>query len=267
MTHRSVATTCLAALALVVALVQPAAAAPYWTPTPGAPWQWQLQGAVDLSIAGVGAFDVDGFDTSKDTVTAIHARGAGAVCYISAGTFENWRPDAAAFPASVKGKNVAGWAGEQWLDIRNWTVLGPIMRSRMQMCKEKGFDAVEPDNVDGYQNKTGFPLTGAQQITYNRNLADLAHSLGLAVALKNDVGQLAQLEPYFDFAINEECARYKECAGYAVFTKAGKAVWNVEYQATKYPAFCSKTFPIFGQASMLKALSLLATPRTPCLSG
>jgi hypothetical protein len=270
MKHRSLVMACSAAIALMVASVGPAGAAPApapvgWTPTPGAQWQWQLQGKVDLSPA-VGAFDIDGFDTRPETVAAIHAKRAHAVCYISAGTWENWRPDAAAFPSSVKGLNVAGWKGESWLDISNWAVLGPIMTARMQMCRNKGFDAVEPDNVDGFQNSTGFPLTGDQQIAYNTNIATTAHTLGLSVALKNDVDQLAQLAPLFDFALNEECARYNECAGYSAFTSVGKAVWNVEYQSSKYPAFCKKTFSVFGQASMLKSLGLTATPRRPCLS-
>ena len=103
MKYRSLVVACAAAIALVVAMVHPADAAPVgWTPTPGAQWQWQLQGTVDLS-PGVGAFDVDGFDTSPATVDAIHAKGAGAVCYISAGTWENWRPDAAAFPQLGQG--------------------------------------------------------------------------------------------------------------------------------------------------------------------
>ena len=81
------------------------------------------------------------------------------------------------------------------------------------------------------------------------------------MALKNDVDQLGQLVASFDFAINEkECARFNECAGYSVFTNAGKAVWNVEYQSSKYPAFCRKTFPLFGQASMLKSLDLAGDP-------
>jgi hypothetical protein len=254
----------LAALALLVSVTAPATAATVdWKPKPGAPWQWQLQGTIDLN-PNVAAFDVDGFDTSAATVAKIHAKGAGAVCYLSAGSFENWRPDAARFPAAVKGRALDGWAGEKWLDIRRWDVLGPIMKSRMQMCADKGFDAVEPDNVDEYANATGFPLTGAQQITYNRNLAATAHALGLSIALKNDVDQLAALQPYFDFALNEECAQYSECAGYAVFKAAGKAVWNVEYAAATYPAFCARTTPIFGQASMLKSSDLTANPRKVC---
>jgi hypothetical protein len=239
------------------------ASAAGWTPTPGAQWQWVLSGPPNTSL-NVQAFDIDGFDTSAATVAKIHAKGAGAVCYISAGSWENWRPDASRFPASVKGRSLDGWAGEKWLDIRNWTVLGPIMKARMQMCASKGFDAVEPDNVDGFQNATGFPITAAQQITYNKRLAATAHALGLKVALKNDVDQLAALQPYFDFAVNEECARYNECAGYSVFTNAGKAVWNVEYQ--RYPAFCKKTYPIFGSASMLRDLDLSPSgTRKPCL--
>ena len=109
-----------------------------------------------------------------------------AICYFSAGSFENWRPDAAAFPASVKGSS-NGWPGENWLDIRQWSVLGPIMGARMDLAVSKGCDGVEPDNMDGYSNSTGFPLTAADQITYNTNIANLAHSKGLSVGLKNDV--------------------------------------------------------------------------------
>ena len=39
-------------------------------------------------------------------------------CYFSAGTFEDWRDDADQFPASVIGKALPEWDGENWLDIR-----------------------------------------------------------------------------------------------------------------------------------------------------
>jgi hypothetical protein len=259
-------TILLVAFLLSTLLGTGTASASTWTPTPGAQWQLVLSGTPDTSL-NVSTFDIDGFDNPASTVATIHSKGAGAVCYIDVGTWENWRSDASSFPASVKGSNVAGWAGEKWLDVRNWTVLGPIMTKRFQMCVDKGFDAVEPDNVDGYANSSGFPLTASQQITYNQNIAALAHSLGLKVALKNDVDQLSALQPYFDWALNEECARYNECSGYSVFKNAGKAIWNVEYQAAKFPAFCAKTYPLFGSASMLRNLDL--TPggtRKPCTS-
>ena len=42
------------------------------------------------------------------------------------------------------------------------------MAARFDLCRQKGFDAVEPDLVDGYIQTTGFPLTAADQLTYNR---------------------------------------------------------------------------------------------------
>ncbi len=70
------------------------------------------------------------------------------------------------------------------MDIRNLSVLGPIMRSRLDMCKNKGFDAVEFDNVDGYTNNSGFPLTASDQIAYNTFLAEEAHKRGMSAFLK-----------------------------------------------------------------------------------
>ncbi|MFP5345987.1 MAG: endo alpha-1,4 polygalactosaminidase [Actinomycetes bacterium] len=230
-----------------------------WRPTPGQGWQWVLStvptaksiAAADPSIK---AWDVDGFNTSAATVAAIHAKGAGAVCYFSAGSWEDWRPDAGAFPARVKGKNLEGWAGEKWLDVRATADLAPIMRARMEMCKAKGFDAVEPDNVDGYTNPTGFPLTAAHQLAYNRMLADTAHSLGLKIALKNDLEQVQALEPYFDFALNEECYAYNECGAYSAFRNKNKAVWIVEY-STATTKFCPKA-KTAGYDAMKKKLEL-----------
>ena len=150
------------------------------------------------------------------------------MCYVDFGTWENWRPDQAQFPSSVLGSS-NGWPGEKWLDIRQISVLAPILTARMQMCVQKGFDALEPDNIDGYTNSTGFPLTAADQLAFNEWIANTAHSLGLSVGLKNDVDQTAQLEPFFDWALDEQCNQYSECGTEAVFTQANKAVFNAEY--------------------------------------
>lgn len=227
-------------------------------PTPGNDWQWMLSSvprAADLAATpSARAWDFDGFDARAADVDAVHALPALAVCYISAGSFEDWRPDAGDFPASVKGRALDGWAGEKWLDVRKISVLEPIMTSRMEMCRDKGFDAVEPDNVDGYTNRTGFPLTGTHQLAYNRMLADAAHALGLTIALKNDVGQVRALEPDFDFAINEQCYQYRECDAYEAFSEAGKAVWIVEYK-TATSSFCPKAIAA-GYDAMKKKLNL-----------
>jgi hypothetical protein len=134
-----------------------AATADIWHPTGQIQWQWVLQTPVDTSV-NVPVFDIDGFDNNDSVVTTLHAHGARVICYISAGTYEKWRPDASSFPSSVLGSS-NGCPPEQWLDVRQISILGPIMLARMRMCASKGFDAIEPDNIDGYSNQTGFPLT------------------------------------------------------------------------------------------------------------
>jgi len=217
--------------------VSTAASSGIWVPSLVTPWQWQLTGTIDQSV-NVPMYDIDLFDTSATVVASLHAKGRRAVCYMSAGTWENWRPDAAAFPAAVLGGG-NGWPGEKWLDIRRIDVLGPIMEARMDLCKQKGFDALEPDNIDGYSNNSGFALTAQDQLTYNKWLAAQAHARGLSIGLKNDLDQVSQLVTSFDWAINEQCFEYNECNLLAPFTQAGKAVFEVEYSLT--PAqFCDK---------------------------
>lgn len=218
-----------------------------------------LSAAPDLSIK-VPIYDIDGFDNSASVVAAIHAAGAKAICYIDAGTWENWRPDANKFPSSVLG-NSNGWPGERWLDIRQISILGPIMQARMDLCKSKGFDAIDFDNVDGYTNNTGFPLTGAQQIAYSQYLAQQTHARGMSVGLKNDVDQLNSLVNYFDFALNESCWQYNECGGYSVFLNQKKAVLNVEYQGNT-STFCPKANAM--KMSSVKKNLALDNPVTFC---
>jgi hypothetical protein len=198
-------------------------------------------------------YDIDMFDNDSSVVTALHNSSRKAVCYIDFGTWENWRPDAAQFPASVLGKS-NGWPGEKWLDIRQIAVLGPIMSARLDLCKAKGFDAVEPDNIDGYSNSTGFPLNYQDQLAYNQWIANAAHSHGLSVGLKNDVEQANDLQPYFDWALDEQCFQYNECGTLSTFVSAGKSVFEVEYQGST-SSFCPSASAL-GLSSMLKHLSL-----------
>lgn len=207
-----------------------------WIPAPQTSWQWQLSGTLDLSV-NAEVFDIDMFETDPAVVQQLHSRGRKVICYVDVGSFEPGRPDAAKFPADVKGKAMDGWPDEKWLDIRRLDVLGPIMEARLDLCKSKGFDGVEPDNVDGYTNKTGFSLTAADQLKYNKFIADAAHARGLSVGLKNDTDQIATLVASFDWALNEECFTYKECSAYKPFADAGKAVFQVEYKM-KPDQFC-----------------------------
>ncbi|MGW6837436.1 endo alpha-1,4 polygalactosaminidase [Streptomyces sp. NPDC054949] len=199
-----------------------------WQPEPGVSWQWQLSGRLDTSVKAA-VYDVDGFTTTKEQVADLKKAGRKTICYLSTGAWEDFRPDADDFPKSMLGKG-NGWEGERWLDIRRLKELEPLMAKRVDMCRGKGFDAVEPDNMDGYANTSGFPLTGDDQLRYNRLLARLAHDRGLSVGLKNDLDQIPQLVGNFDFAVNEQCMEHDECDRYAPFTDAGKAVFHVEYE-------------------------------------
>ncbi|WP_028811370.1 endo alpha-1,4 polygalactosaminidase [Streptomyces flavidovirens] len=230
-----------------------------WQPEPGLAWQWQLSGKLDPSV-DVPVYDIDGFDHPASAVADLHRRGRKVICYLSTGAWEEFRPDAGEFPASVLGRS-NGWKGERWLDIRRTDVLEPLMGRRMDLCRDKGFDAVEPDNMDGYRNPTGFPLTAAHQLRYNRLIARLAHDRGLAVGLKNDLGQIPELVSDFDFAVNEQCAQYDECAKLTPFVRAGKAVFHVEYDLPTH-RFCAESRRL-RLSSMLKKYDL-GVWREPC---
>ncbi|MFJ8311484.1 MULTISPECIES: endo alpha-1,4 polygalactosaminidase [unclassified Streptomyces] len=230
-----------------------------WQPKPGTAWQWQLNGRVD-SGPDVPVYDIDGFENTAADVAKLHSQGRKAICYINAGAWENFRPDKDAFPKQVQGEN-NGWEGERWLDIRRVDVLRPLMERRFDMCREKGFDAVEPDLMDGYLNKTGFPLNAGDQLAYNRVISEIAHARGLAVGLKNDLQQIPELLPAFDFAVNEQCAQFDECNQLTPFVKAGKAVFHVEYSLPTSD-FCAESDKL-GLSSMRKNLKL-DTWRQPC---
>ena len=202
-----------------------------WRPEPGTSWQWQLSSEPG-ALLPVDAYNVDGFDTSKRTVARIHANGSKAICYISVGSWENWRPDKNRFPESVLGNDYDGWPGERWLDIRKLDVLGPIMGDRMDMCRDKGFDAVEPDNMDGYTNRTGFELTAKDQLHYNQWLARAAHERSISIALKNNEAQAKALLPHYDFAITEDYFDEGWCQRLSPFVEGNKAVLAAEYTDT-----------------------------------
>lgn len=200
----------------------------WWKPAPGTSWQWQLSGAVDPTL-DVQMYDIDLFESPQQVINLLHDRGMVVICYFSAGSYEDWRSDAGSFPDAALGNPLAGWPGERWLDIRQIGQLEGVMTSRLDMAVRKGCDGVEPDNVDGYLNDSGFPISYSDQLTYNTWLAGEAHARGLSVGLKNDLDQVYDLMPYFDWALNEECFTYQECEMLSPFVAAGKAVFGVEY--------------------------------------
>ncbi|KAL3860193.1 hypothetical protein ACJMK2_010351 [Sinanodonta woodiana] len=200
-----------------------------WRPQQGDRFQWQLSGEhIDTSV-DADIYDIDLWTKDQTGWNYLKSHGKKIICYFSAGSYDHNRPDAHLFHSSDKGNKMNGW-DELWLDIRSANVR-KIMLARLDMAKSKGCDGVEPDNVDGYADgqNTGFHFTAHDQIEYNRWLATEARARHLAVGLKNDVDQIAQLHSNFDWALNEQCHKYHECEGYRSFTEEGKAVFNVEY--------------------------------------
>lgn len=261
MTRPAFAATLLAALC-AIALLAPTTAAARWRPTPTtAAWQWQLQGKVDTSI-GAGVYEVDGFEVPATTVARLHRQGRRVICYLDVGSWESYRPDARRFPTSVLGRAYEGYPDERWLDIRRIDLLAPILRQRFDLCRRKGFDAVEPDNVAGYENPTGFPLSATDQLRFNRWIAREVHRRGMAVALKNDPAQVRQLVGRFDFAVVEECFAYDECGRFSPFVAAGKAVFVAEYEQS-LAAICDQAERL--RFSVIrKDYELFAQPWEPC---
>jgi endo-alpha-1,4-polygalactosaminidase (GH114 family) len=217
-------------------------------------------------------------------VDAIHRRGAHAVCYVAAGDAERFRPDYRKYVRfdrrhghSLIGKPFSRrFPNEYWLNLKNGRgqrdfVLRRV-EARTRMCTRAGFDGIEYDVVDAYAQGpkvTGWRITARHQLVFNRALAQMAHRHGLSVALKNDLGQVPKLEPAFDYAINEQCFQYGECTngpppGYRAFTRAGKAVFQVEYQIPRR-RFCERAAALrFAAIKKAGDFSLRARPWLPC---
>jgi hypothetical protein len=193
----------------------------------GTTWQWQLSGDIDTSVE-VEMYDIDLFEAPQSVIDELHADGRYVICYFSAGSWEEWRDDAGDYPGEAIGETLDGWPDEKWIDVRSEGVRA-VLETRLDLAVDKGCDGVEPDNVDGYVNESGFDFDGFDQLDFNAWLAEAAHARGLSVGLKNDVDQIEPLEPCFDWALNEECFAYDECDLYAPFLSADKAVFHVEY--------------------------------------
>ena len=199
----------------------------WWKPKLGLSWQWQLTGKLDLSYQ-VDVIDVD-MDVHSSVVDHYHQQGSKVICYVNVGSYEDWRKDADLFASEVIGKDYQGWAGERWLDIRRIDLLAPIMRARFDLCAQKGFDAIEPDNMEVPAGESGFYISSEDRLRYAIWLADEAHARGLAIGVKNSPDLARELVDVYDFAITEDCFYYGWYEEMTVFIDAGKAVFAAEY--------------------------------------
>ncbi len=194
---------------------------------PGTSWLWQLKGK--LKNKNVKVYDIDLIDNNVETFQSLQSEDKIILCYFSAGTAESFRADFDQIPKDIQGNPLIGFKDEFWLDIRDVRTLDHV-KSRLDLAVSKGCNAVEPDNVDAYQNNSGFPLTADDQIVFNKMIANEAHNRGLSVALKNALELIPDLVDDFNFAVNEQCEQFNECDLLDPFIVQNKAVFQAEYK-------------------------------------
>lgn len=199
-----------------------------WQPSLADRWHIQYSGELEVP-EGVDVVDIDMEETSEATISGLQDDGIRVVCYLSAGSWEPYRDDADDFPDELLGEAYVGFEDERWLDIRA-PALRPLLTARIATAADKGCDAVDPDNVNGYQNETGFPLTADDQLEFNSWLFAEVHDHGMAVGLKNDLDQVDELVDDVEFQVNEECLQYGDCDPLSAFVDVGKPVWSIEYE-------------------------------------
>lgn len=203
-------------------------------------WNWIIGSRLVGPPPRVAYLGLDAFDAPKRYVAAANRNGTRTWCYLSVGSVEDWRPDAARFVALDKAERAAGrpaiigrpydgWPGERWLNVARFRVFLPLLAARMELCRDKGFAMVEFDNLDGYQANTGFRITRGETIAFAKALAATARGLGLVPMQKNVPELAATLEPHFGALLFESCVLYNFCPGARRYVAAGKPVFDAEY--------------------------------------
>jgi hypothetical protein len=201
-------------------------------------WQVQLSGSFDASI-DVALYYVDLDNLTTTERVALANGGRHVACYLSAGSYEPWRPDAALFPAAVIGNVLADYPDERWLDIRS-TAVTSLMGARLDQFKSSGCNSVVVANVTTSGEDTGFGLVATDQTSYLIWLSNEIHRRGLLAGLATAEDRLGAMEPPFDWAYAQGCWSDNHCSDYAPFVTVDKAVLAVEFgDATSAPTICS----------------------------
>ena len=243
----------------------------WWTPPVAAEWQWEIDHPLDTSNAtdmGTGLtawngdtppstnptiYDIDAIENPASTVSALHALGDHAICYIEVGTAGDYYSTSdEGIPttyydqfqaAGVLGNKLSGYP-ENFLNITSSTTVSIVESMIQQQCAAKGFDAVETDldeTYSGSDGTTGFIISQAAEQQYLTTLAHYMHSLGLGWIAKNldDTGDnfATMMEPLADGIISEQCGQYGTCGALSAFTSGGKAIFEAEYNLS-LSAFC-----------------------------
>jgi hypothetical protein len=249
----------------------------HWTPPPGASWQWQPTGEVNLDHP-VDVYDLPLETTTPAAVAEIHNRGTRALCWLQVGIVDTTSRHHAKVGPALLGATVTGHPDERYLDVRNRAGLRSFIGAQLDECWAKGFDGVDAAAIDTYLagvQTVGFPIELSDSVELTRSVVGLAHARGLAVglhltgasgtrdALLDADAFLSAIEPITDFAVADRCvAAGMSCSPFTRYTQHNKAILHVEYLAdypgstptTPQPAldrFCP-TVKSLGFSSILK---------------
>ncbi len=210
---------------------QPSPVDNYYKPKIGDSFEWRLDsiGINEVNQYTCKIIDIDAFSATKELVDAFHARGIKVIAYISVGTLETYRPDANLLPTEVVGNIYPAWPDERFLDIRQIEKLKPFITSRFDMIKSKGFDGIEPDNIDIYGEVTDFNLTLNDTKLFCEWIIEEAHSRGLCIGQKNTEELVPLLYKKFDWALTENVFHQNTQNDYSIYISVGKPVFSAEY--------------------------------------
>ncbi|OUM65788.1 glycoside hydrolase family 114 protein, partial [Piromyces sp. E2] len=185
-----------------------------WHPKPGLTWDYLLgakEKIIQKSDKDVVTFDLE---LAKKMVPIFHNR--------------DGKPDKQKFiDAGLVLEGGDGW-GNKPLNIKNKKKLQPLLRDRFRRAYQYGCDAVEVDCIDVY-NYTE-KISRDDVLVFAKWLAETAHEENISIGLKNVATISEKLQPYFDFAVVESCAKSPNvCDYYKAFTNNNKAVFIVHY--------------------------------------
>jgi Glycoside-hydrolase family GH114 len=204
----------------------PAVAENPYVPATDVRWFAQLDGAVDVEQS-YELFYLDPQQQDAAALAALQARGGHYLCYLSAGSVEDFRADAKDFPDSAIGNVLNGFPNEHWLDVRDPTVR-ELMARRVTALAAQGCAGIPPSSLAVHAADTGFDLTLTDALDYARWLAERIHAAGMSAGLTGPAALTRELWPTFDFGLAIGCVNGSMCAEYAPFTGAKKTVLHIE---------------------------------------
>jgi hypothetical protein len=252
------------------------------------PWQWEIGQALDVNSATdlgtndtlpngspappPAVYDIDGIDNSSATVSTLRARGAHVICYMEVGTAGDYGGAYTTYYNELKaagdlGNELSGYP-EYFININAPSAVQIVESILSQQCAAKGFDAVETDLDETFNNNegnTGFTITQADEEAYLTTLANYMHGIGLGWIAKNldDTGSQSFVNDMMNLAdgvITEQCNEYNTCSLYKPF-EGKKAIFNAEYNVTT-TQFCAND-DAAGINGALFPVDLNG-PRSPC---